>query len=508
MKKLHFIVLMFGLNLTGCQTEIADVNQSGNANDLAKVHCSSCHLFPRPDELPKETWRQHVLPRMGYLLGIFPDDSITRNSFLESGPGKGLVLANGLFPERPALDSLSWTKIKEFYVSSAPVALKDSLKYKIHRNTIPFEVKIPKIKLRPPSATLLGFDASGPGFFLGDANSNAFYQLDKNGGIIKKAFVREGAVWMERDEQGQFILVMGSFSPTDNPAGFLMYLPDGSEPPQLLIDQLRRPVHFSRADLNADGRMDFVICEFGKWAGRLAWWEQTEKGEYQVHPLSSLTGATKAFVRDLNQDGRPDILALFGQGAESIRAFINQGDERFAEQTLLSFPATYGSSFMRLVDWDGDGLEDILYAAGDNADYPPILKPYHGLYLFRNQGKMAYEQLFHLPQNGAYAAVPADFDLDGDMDLASISFFPNFKDQPEEAFLFWENQGKNGFKAHALPPNTLGRWIVMAEGDADGDGDLDLALGSLTFEVIPKMGLIEKWVQQGIPFILLENQSR
>ncbi len=313
---------------------------------------------------------------------------------------------------------------------------------------------------------------------------------------------------MERDAFGQFILVMGSFSPTDNPGGFLMYLPDRNEPPRVLIDQLRRPVHFSKADLNADGRPDFVICEFGKWAGRLAWWEQNENGAFQVHQLSSLTGATKAFVRDLNEDGLPDILALFGQGNESIRAFINLGDEEFREQTLLSFPATYGSSFMRLVDWDGDGLEDILYAAGDNADYPPVLKPYHGLYLFRNEGNFRYKKLFHLPQNGAYAAVPADFDLDGDLDLAAISFFPDFPNRPEEAFLLWENQGQDRFEAHALPRMPLGRWIVMTEGDADGEGDLDLALGSLTFEVIPKMGLIEKWVQQGIPYVVLENQTR
>jgi hypothetical protein len=45
----------------------------------------------------------------------------------------------------------------------------------------------------------------------------------------------------------------------------------------------------------------------------------------------------------------------------------------------------------------------------------------------------------------------------------------------------------------------------MDAGDPDGDGDLDLLLGALTFEVIPKLGLIDRWSNNGIPFIFLEN---
>ena len=45
----------------------------------------------------------------------------------------------------------------------------------------------------------------------------------------------------------------------------------------------------------------------------------------------------------------------------------------------------------------------------------------------------------------------------------------------------------------------------MDVGDYDSDGDTDLIMGSLAFEVIPDNGLVKKWVEKGIPFIVLEN---
>ena len=37
--------------------------------ELANVYCSSCHLEPAPDILPKQSW-QVALGYMGYMLGM------------------------------------------------------------------------------------------------------------------------------------------------------------------------------------------------------------------------------------------------------------------------------------------------------------------------------------------------------------------------------------------------------------------------------------------------------
>ncbi len=37
---------------------------------LALIYCSSCHLFPDPSLLDKDTWVNNVLPNMAWRLGI------------------------------------------------------------------------------------------------------------------------------------------------------------------------------------------------------------------------------------------------------------------------------------------------------------------------------------------------------------------------------------------------------------------------------------------------------
>ena len=44
--------------------------------------------------------------------------------------------------------------------------------------------------------------------------------------------------------------------------------------------------------------------------------------------------------------------------------------------------------------------------------------------------------------------------------------------------------------------------------DRDRDGDLDLVLGSLAFEVIPDNGEVQKWVSNGIGYVVLENLTK
>ena len=53
----------------------------------------------------------------------------------------------------------------------------------------------------------------------------------------------------------------------------------------------------------------------------------------------------------------------------------------------MRFLPTNGSTHFQLLDFNGDDKKDILYSNGDNGDYPPILKPYHGIHLFLNKNE-------------------------------------------------------------------------------------------------------------------------
>lgn len=215
-------------------------------------------------------------------------------------------------------------------------------------------------------------------------------------------------------------------------------------------------------------------------------------------------------IKDMNGDGLQDVMALMAQGDEGVFYYENQGNGSFGEKRLLSFLPLNGSQYMELADFNDDGLDDILYVCGDNADKTPILKPYHGVYIFLNQGGLDFQQSFFYPLNGAYKAIPRDYDLDGDLDIAAISFFPDYYSSPEESFVYLENVGDMKFDDFSFPEATNGRWIVMDAEDMDADGDVDLALGSFVYFTAlgDTTGLGQKWLSKGPSVVVLENTTR
>lgn len=484
----------------------ADLEKIDKAYRLLAINnCGSCHKFPEPELLDKETWRTYVLPRMAHFYGIYADDN-ERNSLIEEGTGGDFVQASNVFPESRTIDSLTWHRISQYYLHNAPDKMDKQEEGELALTKI-FEVKTPDLRLSPPSSTMIGF-MEPEGFIVGDANTEAVYFLDQNLELEKVAHVREGAVDIHSTESDWWVTVMGSFSPTDASSGIIIKLPkDGMSEPEIVVSGLQRPVNALYADFNQDGFEDIVVSEFGKWTGSLSLFLNRGDDTFSKTVLEDRCGASTAESRDINGDGLLDIIALFGQGIEAIEAFINQGDGSFQMERILEFEPSYGSSSFGLYDLDGDGDEDIVYTAGDNADYLPILKPYHGVYLFTNDGQYNFTQTDFLPQNGAFKAVPSDFDGDGDLDIASISFFPDYANQPNEGFVLFENKG-GSYERRTIDNLKLGRWISMDISDYDKDGDEDLILGSLAFETVPVQQQLESiWINSGIPFVLLENQT-
>lgn len=506
--KVFAFIFFFGAVITSCNpTESTPTEDPSSGRALAEQYCQGCHLFPEPDRLPKEVWESYILPRMGYVYGIYPDDT-TRESLFEPNYGGELVEQAGIFPEKRVLDEETWQAIRDYYLTAAPEQLSVTSKDTISTELAQFSPRFPDLYLSPPSSTLVQFGPNGT-IYLGDANKQGLLILDKTLNVAAQARLKEGPVALREFTDQFWITVMGSFSPTDNPSGFISVLSKQQGAAAIPIDSLRRPVYADYGDLDQDNQLDVVVCEFGKWTGSLSWYRNQGDGTFEKKVLLPVPGAIKAYIQDMNADSLPDIVALFGQSDEGIDIFYNQGEGKFERERVLRFPPTHGSSFMALQDLNGDAHLDIVYTAGDNADYNPILKPYHGIYFYLNDGNNQFKRSFFYPLNGAYGAEVQDFDGDGDLDIAAISFFPDYVSQAKEGFIYLENKGDFQIKS----PQTFagadkGRWLTMDMADYDQDGDQDLILGSLTFEVVPKLGYVEQWVQQGLPFVVLENQHR
>jgi len=304
--------------------------------------------------------------------------------------------------------------------------------------------------------------------------------------------------------ESPLITAMGIMDPNDQPKGqILRYSGPGNI--SLVADSLKRPVYIEEADFNNDGRKDLVICAFGNYGGELVVLENVGDG-YLHHTISYLPGARKVIVKDFNNDERPDILALFTQGDEQISLLTNAGNFNFRINTLLRFSPVMGSSYFEIADFDKNGSWDILYTNGDNADYSIILKPYHGVHLYLNNGKNQFKESWFHSMPGSSKAMARDFDKDGDLDIAAISFFPDFERNPERGFIYFENTG-GAFSPQTAPLGAAGRWLVMDVFDIDGDDDEDVVLGALNFnDAIPRE-LSASWGADPVDLLILKNSQ-
>ncbi len=477
---------------------------------LAKTYCGSCHLLPLPSLLNKETWLLGVLPEMGPRLGIKSFQGMTypiRNfqSALES-----------YYPAGPAMSEEEWAKIVSYFYDQAPDSLEQDYQ-PISTQLDRFEVKTPDYPTpSPPVTSYVKIDPGNHAVYLGDGQElklRSYNQLLQPVGETKTPNVMVDIAFHDLSKSGPrsaTLLTMGALTPFDVTHGSLQPVTIDDQlritlSSKMLIDSLPRPVSVQEADLNRDGKPDFVVCGFGNFTGSLFWLQNTGAG-FKTKILRNQPGSIQAWVDDFNKDGRPDILALMAQGDEGIFLYEQLADGSFHEKNVLRFSPAAGSISIDLADFNRDGYPDIVYTSGDNADYSKVLKPYHGVYIYLNDGKWNFKQTFFFAINGCFKALARDFDLDGDMDIATISFFPDFIKRPEESFVYLQNEGDFHFRPATFPQHALGRWLTLDAGDIDGDGDIDLVLGNMSIGPTNIPTQID-W-KSGPAFVLLKNKTR
>lgn len=407
-------------------------------------------------------------------------------------------------PHSRMVSAADWEKIRQYYRYTAPDSIiippgdiSDTLKQ--------FDVKPVRLDIaRNQTVTLIEEDTIKDQFYIGTRPGQLFItnrNLDVKDSIQLGSAPSKIAMF-ESDQR--IVLEMGIMDPNEQPAGKLRLMKGNDKTIFEIIDSLQRPVDFERADLDNDGKEDYVICNFGNYTGALVVHRGLGNGKFQQHILQYLPGARRVIIGDFDNNNMPDILALMSQGDERIILLYNQGNFQFRVATLLRFNPVYGSSYFDIADFNNDGKFDIIYTNGDNADYSAILKPYHGVRIFLNNGANDFKESWFYPMHGASQARVTDFDEDGDLDIAAISFFPDFQNHPERGFIYFENT-PDGYIPQITPLGRVGRWLTMEVTDIDKDGDTDLLLGSLTFPNQVPNELWSEWRTNQISILLLRN---
>ena len=474
---------------------------------LALQYCQMCHLFPDPSLLDKKTWINRVLPNMGLRLGI---NESGKDPYADLLPEEQPIMRKlNVYPAVPLIAKKDWNQIVKYFEQEAPEEPLPQKKHDPIQDTLSlFTTRGISFDDKPlPKTTMLKFNNASDEMYIGDGQYK-LYILDNNFNF-KSAWNTESAPVdiIFRKDAAPILLTIGSFSPSDQQLGRLLSFDTSFRTPlpEINIDHLSRPVQFARADLNIDGKEDAVICNFGNNAGKLAWYDDFQTSKENI--IKNLPGARKVEVKDFNGDGKPDLMALMSQAWEGISLFYNLGKGKFKEKKLLQFSPVFGASYFELADFNKDGYLDILLTNGDNWDYSAVNKNYHGVRIYLNDGKDNFKEAWFYPLYGTSKAVAADFDNDGDLDIAAIAFYANLK-HPENGFVYFSNQGNLNFNPSSPIEGALGKWLTMETGDFDHDGDADIVLGSYFHTVGELSKLIDKGTTSFPQLLVLTNSTK
>lgn len=192
-----------------------------------------------------------------------------------------------------------------------------------------------------------------------------------------------------------------------------------------------------------------------------------KKGELQVRVGINDVRAFQTLVDDIDGDRRPDIVARHDPGF-SVYQNVNQGGDITEESFVRNTFSGYLSGYLSLADMDGNGLKDVV----GNYQYGLRILPNYSV-----PGFVFFGSPIDLPI-GASEFVLQDFDQDGHVDIANISY-----ESGKNYFTVYRNENPKG----SLSASNFGapykkillEWCSnLVAGDMDSDGLIDVTLSA------------------------------
>ena len=318
---------------------------------LAEKYCTACHLAPPPSAMPRVHWPQ-VFGFMGSWIGQ-----------------QNLPLVEDEYRE-----------LLDHYLAHSPEAFAP-IPDDLEESLLVFEkgeVGIPCTSDRPKithvNVTDLDRDGNKDILICDDVAGRVSWIRIEEGkwnevylaDIVSP--VRTSVLDFNGDGHLDIVVAsLGFISPTDDPLGsvwLLMNRGDMSFEPLQLVSDIPRVADVRPGDFNGDGKIDFIVAEFGwRKTGGLMWLEQVTPTLYLQHEIVVLNGAMQVEVLDFDGDGDEELVYA---DENTLRTWTQGGTQTFAgsRESVTIF------EYAVIADIDLDGHAEMLVAS--NSPFVPL----------------------------------------------------------------------------------------------------------------------------------------
>lgn len=226
-----------------------------------------------------------------------------------------------------------------------------------------------------------------------------------------------------------------------------------------LVSNLTDAYSCQPVDFDDDGDMDVVASNLN--SGLLYWYENNGSESFTQRSINlGYRTPFEARPCDYDNDGDMDVVTACYSSLDVMGKVVlsrNEGDGTFDVIEIDQTAPNATSVFW--VDFDNDGDMDILSATANN----------NCLNLYRSTGgtfPSFVEEILISGVDYPTKVIAADFDNDGDIDLASTVF-------DDRLTCWYENDGTDEFTTYRLARNVVNPQSI-GFGDIDGDGTLEI----------------------------------
>ena len=222
MQKGIFSIFVFYLLIFSCTTkknnETFVAEPSGlNGEELAKIHCASCHVFPETGLLPKEVWLKGVLPKMALRLG---QGDFMQEMMSHQNAEMMVIMESGIYPDKPTIVKEDWEKIVKYYGDNAPENLESNPKH-ITADLALFSLNPQKISAQ--EVVMTKYDSLSKKIFVGSALKSSIYNFQMGSKIIDSVKTNSPNVdFGFHKNYGKIELEVGILNPSDLSEGRLL----------------------------------------------------------------------------------------------------------------------------------------------------------------------------------------------------------------------------------------------------------------------------------------------